>query len=184
MAGFRVTIYCIMEQVLPPELVWESGMCMYTNFFPLALACEMAHAALTQPERKVLVDALGGEPFPEPFHTAAQFVVDNTPTNAINTLIIKRYEIDEPSSAFDFHYDPEEYNDYLVLCSLGSLATVTVIDMNVGQLRFQCRPNTALLLPAYGMPKFHKVSPPDIEHGVRPFAFFGHRSHDPEPAAA
>ena len=150
---------------------------MYTNFFPVDLHAAMASAALAQPERKALFDTHEGNPFPEPFHAAARFVVENTPVEAINTLIVKRYELDEPSSAFDFHYDPEEYDDWLVLGSLGGLAVVTVIDMNVGELCFRCGPNTGLLLPAYGSPKLHKVSPPTSEHGIRPFAFFGHRAH-------
>ena len=173
-----------MKQVLPDEMVWESGIGMYTDFFPVDLLGEMASAALTQPDRKLLLDTLQGDPFPEPFHRAAYHVLDNTPVEAINTLIIKRYELDEPSTAFDFHHDPEEYEGWLVLCSLGGLATLTVIDLNIGQVDFKCEANTVMVLPAYGTPKLHKVSSPDPQHGVRPFAFFGHHSHGAQPSAA
>ena len=172
-----------MKQVLPEEMVWESGIRMYTDFFPVDLLGEMANTAQTQPDRKVLFDTLSGDPFPEPFHTAAQLVVDHTPAEAINTLIVKRYELDEPSTAFDFHHDPEEYEGWLILSSLGGLATLTVIDLNVGQIDFKCPANTVLVLPAYGTPKLHKISSPDPAHGIRPFAFFGHRSHETEPVA-
>ncbi len=166
-----------MKQVLPRELVWETGITMYTDFFAADLRQAMAHVALTQPERKALFDTLNNEPFPEPFHTAAQVVVEQTPAEAVNTLIVKRYELDEPSSAFDFHYDPEEYDGYLILGSIGGLAILTVIDLNVGQIEFECQTNTVIALPAYGTPKLHKVSQPVSEQGVRPFVFFGHRSH-------
>lgn len=167
-----------MKQLLPQDLVWETGITIYNDFFPQDVHDALAEAVLSQSERKVVVDTLSGECFPEPFHTAAQFVVDHTPIEAVNTLIAKRYEVDGPSAAFDSHYDPEEFNGWLVLCSLGGLATLTVLDLNAGQLELKCEVNTAVVLPAYGLPKLHKVSMPDPEQGARPFVFFGHRSHD------
>lgn len=163
-----------MKQVLPREMVWQSGITMFTDFFPVDLQAEMAQVTLTQPDRKVLRDTRDG-PFPEPFHTAAQFVIDHTPADAINTVITKRYELDEPSTAFEFHADPDEYDGWLVLGSLGGFATLTVIDLQVGQLSLACWPNTVIALPAYGIPKLHRVTPPHPEYGVRTFVFFGHR---------
>ena len=113
-----------MNQVLPAGLVWESGITMYTDFFPADMLAGMADAALTQEERKVTHDTLSGDPFPDPFPAAARLVLDHTSVRAINTLVVKRYGFDEPSGAFDFHSDPEEYDGWLVLCSPGGFATL------------------------------------------------------------
>jgi hypothetical protein len=165
-----------MQQLLPPDMALETGIRIYQNVFPLDLLCDMAHVAMSQPDRKTVYDACLDGPFPESFHQAAQILVDSGVTPAINTLIVKRYEDGEPSAAFDFHRDPEEYEDQLVLCSLGGFAILDVIDINIGgPLGIQCRANTVVTLPAYGTQKLHKISPPNLEYGVRPFAFFGHR---------
>lgn len=152
-------------------MVWETGIRVYDNFFPLDLLCELSHEALTQEERKIKYDTLDGSPFPEPFNRAARHIVDTIPA-CINTVISKRYEPGVPSSAYDYHDDPEEYADDLILCSLGARATLTVIDMNVGMFDLKCRTNRVITVPPR---KVHKISPPIGISSVRPFIFFGHQ---------
>lgn len=165
-----------MRQLLPADMVLETGIQLYENVFPLDLLCEMAYAAVSQPERKVTYDTSVDGPFPDPFDRAARLLVGEEVAPAINTLIVKRYNDDDPSAAFTLHRDPEEFEDQLVLCSLGSRALLEVINLNLaGPLLVSCSANTVVTLPAYRVQDLHRVTPPDPASGIRPFAFFGHR---------
>jgi hypothetical protein len=134
----------------------------------------------SMPNRKTVYQIRPNETFPDPIDDALTVVEDRFGVNGFNTAVMKRYVPGEPSAAFTWHRDPEEYHDgfgegekRIVLWSVTGSAKLSVLTDGNVETVFDCKPNTGLLLPAHVT---HKVTPPDPEMGKRILLFFGQSS--------
>lgn len=143
------------------------GLNVFSSDLLGSLVQESAHA-LT---RKITFFLQEKETFPEVIEEAAKLIENRFGVKGINAAVLKRYELDEPSSAFEWHRDPEEYQDVLVLCSLSGKAYLAM-QIEENEYEIECNPNTALVVPA---DIWHRVTPPIPEYGTRHFLFFGKR---------
>lgn len=149
---------------------------------------ELIKLGISMPDRKTMWTISQGETFPEPLAEALDVVKErfriDTP---FDTAIVKRYvpgnpriaKPPEPSEAFTWHQDPDEYGDEygkgekkIVLWSVTGRAQFSVLDGNKELEPFVCLPNSALLVPAHMK---HRVTPPDPAFGTRILLFFGQR---------
>ncbi|HEY1645235.1 MAG TPA: hypothetical protein VGF75_02515 [Candidatus Saccharimonadales bacterium] len=154
-----------------PELQW-ANITVVPNFFPLDLLCELNHSVNEQPDRKRMLTTGEGTPFPEPLNRAA--ILASKLICGINTAITKRYEPGVESQAFAMHFDPQEYQGGILLCSLGNFATLRVFDPYVGDIDVPCDTNTAVAMRA---DRQHSITPP-LNLGSRNFLFFGHECQE------
>jgi hypothetical protein len=136
------------------------------NFFPNNLLDLLVIHITGQTERKqkFILD----NSCPPLINEALEHIVNSFGVKSLNIAILKKYSPGEPSTAFEFHRDPDEYKGLIFLCSLSGRATLTVAGPKICEIL--CLPNTVIAIPANTL---HKVSEPDVNFGERCFLFLG-----------
>jgi hypothetical protein len=145
---------------------------------------QLVDLGMTMPTRKRILGILPGESFPSPIKEAKTTFKERFGiTTPLNKAIIKRYvPADnvrqlpaEPSGAYEWHSDPEEFigqNKFLCLWSVTGRATFRTKTDGGIVTEWICSPNTGLFIPAY-KPVEHTVSEPNTKYGTRILLFFG-----------
>lgn len=155
-----------IETISPSEKLEIPGLTVYRDHFPADVCRALHEGILRQRDRKMLHSLIGSDAaLPKPIQGALPFI---EPLG--NTIITKRYDVDETSGAFEWHCDPPQYaGNPLVLSTLGGRAILSVQPEGYPQFDIDCVENTVVITE--GNPP-HSISPPlDGKH--RTFMFVG-----------
>lgn len=110
-------------------------------------------------------------PLPEPITEAVRIV---NRWDAVNTAILKRYSLGEPSNAYFPHEDPKIFRKHrlaLISASGEAIASIHLPDGSIEQI--PCSAGTFLHLAPHIV---HSITPPLNEDGVRDLLFLGYDS--------
>lgn len=133
------------------------------------------HLLISQTPRKEIY-FLDSNTLPHQILTAAQVLQNMFPDVYFFNAILKRYSVvDDPSSAFHFHLDPEEYHPDLFIYSICGFAKLEIVSFDSGEsCVVECVPNSMAIVPSKNL---HRVSPPHPQYGDRGMLFFGGREN-------
>lgn len=145
----------------------NTNVTVYTSVFS-ETQIDFLKSLLPPNERKIRFNVTNDSSWPQELLDAKETIQKAIPevTN-INTAILKRYTVDDESSAYTYHKDPEEFaTQPLVLVTLSGEAEFYVegyegIPVSKGTI-------LVLLDPTLS----HKVTPPTNDSGERYFLFF------------
>jgi hypothetical protein len=135
--------------------------------------------ALSLPDRKTEFHLQTGDVIPWPLFQAREVVWDRfgKPIN-FDSFVVKKYVPGDPSQAFGWHIDPEEYltdhygspKEMVIWTTQGRASFSVMTDGNNKERVIDCPADSAIKAPAHTR---HKISRPNPDYGTRIIYWFG-----------